>query len=113
MCADRFQVLHHIFFIVQGSVGGFVRKLAGNYTATLLATAESRYVIKVGHFFVPIIPQMCHGELRAITVRFLSYRQPPDPRASTFSRFFGSAAASSTGRGKMWKYYFAIDHICV
>ena len=76
-------------------------------------TAESRYVIKVGHFFVPIIPQMCHGELRAITVRFLSYRQPPDPRASTFSRFFGSAAASSTGRVEKWEYCFAVGHIRV
>ena len=76
-------------------------------------TAESRYVIKVGHFFVPIVPQMCHGELRAITVRFLSYRQTPYPRVSTFSRFLGSAAPTSTGRVEKWKYYFAVGRIYV
>ena len=60
MCADRFQVLHHIFDIVQRSLGGSVRMLAGSYTATLLATAESWDVIKVGQIIVPIIPQICH-----------------------------------------------------
>ena len=113
MCADRFKVLHRVFGIVQRSLGGFARMLAGSYAPTLLATAESWYVIKVGQIIVPIIPQMCHGELRAITVRFLSYRQTPDPRARTFSRFLGSAAPTSTGRVEMWKYYFAVGRIYV